>query len=77
MADDGSEVEFFGARIKVKNPALAALLNSGMSDDVVVVGKRARDAFASDETASDAEGESGEVAEVIPIRPAGSESDES
>jgi hypothetical protein len=43
------EVEFFGAHIKVKNPRLAALLNSAVTDDVGVVGKRARDLVSADE----------------------------
>ena len=36
-------VEFFGVKIKVRDPRLAALLNSDVSDDVVVVGRRAID----------------------------------
>jgi hypothetical protein len=48
MTSDG-EVEFFGAHIKVKSPRLAALLNSAVTDDVVVVGKRARDLVSADE----------------------------
>jgi hypothetical protein len=42
MAEDSSDVEFFGIRIKVKDPRLAALLNSDVTDNVVVVAKRAR-----------------------------------
>ena len=42
MTDD-AEVEFFGAHIKVKSARLAALLNSAVTDDVVVVGRRALD----------------------------------
>jgi len=41
-------VEFFGVKLKVNNPHLAALLNSSVSDDVQVIGRRARDAFAGD-----------------------------
>ncbi len=48
MTSDG-EVEFFGVHIKVKNPRLAALLNSTVTDDVVVVGKRARDLVSAEE----------------------------
>ncbi len=48
MTSDGG-VEFFGAHIKVKSPRLAALLNSAVTDDVVVVGKRARDLVSADE----------------------------
>jgi hypothetical protein len=40
------ELEFFGVKLKVKNPRLAALLNSDVTDDVHVVGLRARDAIA-------------------------------
>lgn len=40
-------VEFFGVRLKVNNPHLAALLNSSVSDNVQVIGWRARDAFAA------------------------------
>jgi hypothetical protein len=42
MSDD-AEIDFFGAHIKVKNAKLAALLNSAVTDDVAVVGKRAID----------------------------------
>jgi hypothetical protein len=41
-------VEFFGVKLKVNNPHLAALLNSSVSDDVQVIGRRARDVFAGD-----------------------------
>jgi hypothetical protein len=47
-AGDG-DVEFFGARIKVKSARLAALLNSAVTDDVVVVCKRARGLTSADE----------------------------
>ena len=40
MGDD-AEIDFFGAHIKVRNAKLAALLNSAVTDDVGVVGKRA------------------------------------
>jgi hypothetical protein len=42
MGSEG-DVEFFGAHIQVKSAKLAALLNSVVTDDVVVVGKRALD----------------------------------
>jgi hypothetical protein len=48
MSDD-AEVDFFGAHIKVKSARLAALLNSAVTDDVVVVGKRARELVSPDE----------------------------
>jgi hypothetical protein len=40
------EVEFFGVKLKVRNPRLAALLNSDVTEDVQVVGRRARDAVS-------------------------------
>ena len=46
---DGSDIDFFGAHIKVKSARLAALLNSSVTEDVVVVGKRALDLVSSDE----------------------------
>lgn len=46
MPDESSEVEFFGMRIKVKDAKLAALLNSDVSENVVVIGQRTRDLFS-------------------------------
>jgi len=43
---DGSELEFFGVKLKVNNPRLAALLNSDVTDDVQVIGRRAREALS-------------------------------
>lgn len=43
-----SSVEFFGVKLKVNNPRLAALLNSSVNEDVQVIGHRARSAFAAD-----------------------------
>ena len=40
------ELEFFGVKLKVRNPRLAALLNSDVNDDVQVIGRRALDAFS-------------------------------
>jgi hypothetical protein len=48
MTDD-AEVDFFGAHIKVKSAKLAALLNSAVTDDVVVVGKRALDLVSAEQ----------------------------
>lgn len=48
MTGDG-EVAFFGGHIKVRSARLAALLNSAVTDDVVVVGKRARDLLSAEE----------------------------
>jgi hypothetical protein len=45
-------VEFFGVKLKVNNPHLAALLNSSVNDDVQVIGRRARYAFAGDSRAA-------------------------
>jgi hypothetical protein len=42
-------IEFFGVRLKVKDPRLAALLNSDVTDDVVVIGRRAIDLVAVDD----------------------------
>ena len=42
-------VEFFGVRLKVKDARLAALLNSDVTDDVVVIGRRAIDLVAVDD----------------------------
>jgi hypothetical protein len=50
---EGSEVDFFGAHIKVKSARLAALLNSAVTEDVVVVGRRALDIVAPDERDED------------------------
>jgi hypothetical protein len=46
---ESGEVEFFGVKLKVRNPRLAALLNSDVTDEVQVIGRRARDAFSGDE----------------------------
>ena len=46
---ESSEVEFFGVKLKVRNPHLAALLNSSVHEDVQVIGRRARDAFGADD----------------------------
>jgi len=46
---ESSEVEFFGVKLKVRNPHLAALLNSSVNEDVQVIGRRARDAFGADD----------------------------
>jgi hypothetical protein len=56
--DSGSreDVEFFGVKLKVSNPRLAALLNSSVSEDVQVIGKRARDVFAVDPVEIDRDG---------------------
>ena len=36
----GSELEFFGIKLKVTNPKLATLLNSDLNEDVTVIGRR-------------------------------------
>jgi hypothetical protein len=41
-----SSVEFFGVKLKVNDPRLAALLNSSVTEDVQVIGHRARNAFS-------------------------------
>ena len=52
---DNGELEFFGVKLKVKNPRLAALLNSSVNEDVQVIGRRAREAFAGDDPAAELE----------------------
>jgi hypothetical protein len=47
QASDDGELEFFGVKLKVNNPRLAALLNSDVNDDVHVVGRRVREAFSA------------------------------
>jgi hypothetical protein len=46
-AIEAGELEFFGVKLKVNNPRLAALLNSDVTDDVQVIGRRAREALSS------------------------------
>ena len=50
-APESGELEFFGVKLKVRNPHLAALLNSSVNDDVQVIGRRARDAFGGTDAA--------------------------
>jgi hypothetical protein len=47
-AEDISEpdVEFFGVKLKVKNERLAALFNSSVNENVVVIGRRTFDLLA-------------------------------
>ena len=61
--DGAGEVEFFGVKLKVNNPRLAALLNSDVTDEVTVVVQRARGVFAADEPdeAADTLGDAVEV----------------
>jgi hypothetical protein len=46
--DDMTEpdLEFFGVKLKVKNPRLATLLNSSVNENVVVIGRRTVDLLA-------------------------------
>jgi hypothetical protein len=54
QASDDGEVEFFGVKLKVKNPRLAALLNSNVTEDVQVIGRRACEALrAADDPDAD------------------------
>jgi hypothetical protein len=48
---ENGELEFFGVKLKVKNPRLAALLNSSVNEDVQVIGARAREAFSAPDDA--------------------------
>ena len=50
-AQESGELEFFGVKLKVRNPRLAALLNSSVNEDVQVIGRRARDAFGGADAA--------------------------
>ena len=43
---EAGSVDFFGVKLKVNNPHLAALLNSSVTEDVQVIGLRARSAFS-------------------------------
>jgi hypothetical protein len=45
-SQESGELEFFGVKLKVKNPRLVELLNSSVGEDVQVIGMRAREAFA-------------------------------
>jgi hypothetical protein len=40
------DVEFFGVKLKVKNERLAALFNSSVNENVVVIGRRTFDLLA-------------------------------
>ncbi len=60
MSSEG-DVEFFGAHIKVKSAKLAALLNSVVTDDVVVVGKRALDLVSPEQRDEETNHAIGEV----------------
>ena len=53
---ESGEVEFFGVKLKVRNPHLAALLNSSVHEDVQVIGRRARDAFGPADVVDDEQG---------------------
>ncbi|RPI31487.1 MAG: hypothetical protein EHM52_01520 [Actinomycetota bacterium] len=61
-------VEFFGVRLKVKDPRLAALLNSDVTDDVVVIGRRAIDLVTVDDE-DEAEAVQGPTVEGPASRP--------
>lgn len=43
---DEPDVEFFGVKLKVKNERLAALFNSSVNENVVVIGRRTFDLLA-------------------------------
>ena len=40
------DLEFFGVKLKEKNPRLATLLNSSVNENVVVIGRRTVDLLA-------------------------------
>lgn len=52
MGED-RELEFFGVTIKCKSAHLAALLNSSVTEDVIVVGQRARDLLTGGDSFAD------------------------
>lgn len=62
-------VEFFGVKLKVHNPRLAALLNRDVTNDLVVIGQKTRDLMV----AAEDEAESGAGWDDRPnrMRPAG------
>jgi len=62
--DAAGEVEFFGVKLKVSSPRLAALLNSDVTDEVTVVVRRVRGTLATDD--ADSAGES--QCETIDVR---------
>jgi hypothetical protein len=51
QAPDVGELEFFGIKLKVRNPRLAALLNSDVNDDVRVIRRRMHEAVGNDDDA--------------------------
>lgn len=68
MGED-NDLEFFGVTIKCKSAHLAALLNSRITEDVVIVGKRAMDVLGTDsqadESYADSRSEAEERADVL------------
>lgn len=76
MGEDAT-LDFFGCSIKCRSPRLAALLNSDVNENVVVVGQRAVEAFARAGTEmrvdeEEAEECLGALAEVIQLHPGAS-----
>lgn len=53
---EAGDVEFFGVRLKVNNPHLAALLNSSVTEDVQVIAGRAKDVFSGENRPASAAG---------------------
>jgi hypothetical protein len=77
MGEDAN-IEFFGCSIKCRSPRLAALLNSDVNENVVVVGQRAVEVFAEagpEMRVDDGEAEEclDALAEVITLHPGVSE----
>jgi hypothetical protein len=74
-----ANIEFFGCKIKCRSPHLAALLNSDVNENVVVVGQRAAEVLNSEVMTigghgtriDDEEAEEclGALAEVISLHP--------
>jgi hypothetical protein len=81
--EGAGEVEFFGVKLKVNSPRLAALLNSDVTDEVSVAVRRARGTITADDAdvVTDVRGEADDahldqaIAGAVPvdvrIRPAG------
>jgi|GEM_PF-2825192 len=68
-----NEVEFFGVKLKVRNPHLAALLNSSVHEDVQVIGRRARDVFGGDDVRGGVETDDARAERQVELRLNGEE----
>jgi hypothetical protein len=74
-SNGAGDVEFFGVKLKVNSPRLAALLNSDVTDEVSVVVRRARGTIAPDDADGAASARSGSddvrmdraIARTVPV----------